>query len=89
MPEIATCGGPRQGRPWVDDIGGGILPEMRVHIDEPFPPKPAGKAMGLGLSSAYSSVQTRGDGLSVEALQGGRTRISMQTPLDSMRRDER
>lgn len=72
----------------VQDTGCGIDAELRERVFEPFfTTKPVGRGTGLGLSIAYSVVQKHGGRLDVEDAPGGGTRMVMQVPLQSDKRD--
>jgi two-component system, NtrC family, sensor kinase len=72
----------------VQDTGCGIDAKLRERVFEPFfTTKPVGRGTGLGLSIAYSVVQKHGGRLDVEDAPGGGTRMVMQVPLQSDRRE--
>ncbi len=67
----------------VRDTGPGLSAEVRGHLFEPFfSTRPAGQGAGLGLSSAWGTVQRHGGALEVTSPPGEGATFRMRIPLD-------
>lgn len=67
----------------VRDTGPGLSAEVREHLFEPFfTTRPAGQGAGLGLSSAWGTVQRHGGALEVTSPPGEGATFRMRIPID-------
>jgi PAS domain S-box-containing protein len=75
---------PRAGsyvRLTVADTGGGIAPEVRPHVFEPFyTTKAPGEGTGLGLATVYGIVRQSGGSVAVESAPGAGATFSILLP---------
>ncbi|HEY3215543.1 MAG TPA: PAS domain S-box protein [Candidatus Eisenbacteria bacterium] len=68
----------------VEDTGGGIDPEIRSHLFEPFfAAHRPGRGSGLGLSTVYAVVSRSGGHLQVDSVPGRGTRFRVYLPRAS------
>ncbi len=73
----------------VVDEGGGIAPELRGHLLEPFfTPKRPGEGTGLGLALVYNIVSDHGGTIAIDDHPGHGTRVRVHVPLMRERHDE-
>jgi signal transduction histidine kinase len=70
----------------ISDNGAGMNEQTLNHVFEPFfTTKNNGEALGLGLSMAYSTMQTHGGNISINSFEGIGTSVSLYFPVSQSR----
>jgi len=80
----ATCNARGDAVLMLRDSGRGIAPDLHGRIFEPFfTTKPEARGAGLGLSSAFGTVQQHGGSLAVESAEGAGTTFRLSLPASA------